>query len=249
MPDLILQPELDRFCAAGVESVPALVDWLLAQAAARGASDLHLEPRSDAILLRWRLDGCLADAGLIRGECRHNAVQRLKVLGGLLTYRTDIPQDGRIAGQNHSGVDMRLSIYPAVLGEKAVVRFFQKHAEKNSAPDAAVERDFVALGLDAVFARKLEALLARPQGLLLLTGPAGSGKTTTLYAALRHIVGHSCGRSSCEPCQPSWRGKFRWKNLWPVWALNKAGLKTQNWRAKALLSSPAGFRCKKLFAL
>ncbi|MCW8133167.1 MAG: type II/IV secretion system protein, partial [Planctomycetota bacterium] len=188
-----LQAELERRLAAGADAVPALADWLLAAAAQKGASDLHLEPREDALLVRWRIDGCLADAGEIKSPLRANLVQRVKVLAALLTYRTDVPQDGRIAGATIPGVtDMRVSVYPAVLGEKVVVRFFHgAAASKNgSRPDLRI----ADLGLDARDAERLAEYLARPQGLLLLTGPAGSGKTTTLYACLRQIVELDLGR-------------------------------------------------------
>ena len=186
------QSELERHLAAGAEGVPALVDWLLAQSAHCGASDLHLEPRQDELRLRWRLDGCLVDAGVVRTAVRGNLVQRLKVLAGLLTYRTDIPQDGRIAGSNDNGVtDMRVSVYPAVLGEKVVVRFFHAHARP-----AQADADWTLqnLGLEDALAHRLAALLGQPQGMLLLTGPAGSGKTTTLYAALRQVVSQAAGQ-------------------------------------------------------
>ena len=187
-----LQHELDQRLASGAEGIPALADWVLQQSARAGASDLHLEPRSDELLLRWRVDGCLADAASVRGPLRHNLIQRVKVLAGLLTYRTDIPQDGRIAGaEGSSASDMRVSVYPAVLGEKIVVRFFHKQASNAAAKKPGLEWSLTSLGLNATSIERLETILSRPQGMLLLTGPAGSGKTTTLYAALRWIVEQS----------------------------------------------------------
>ncbi|HYG78243.1 MAG TPA: GspE/PulE family protein [Planctomycetota bacterium] len=195
MADATFQAELDRRWSAGADGVPALVDWLLAESARRGASDLHLEPRADDVLLRWRRDGCLVDAGTGKGPLRMNVVQRVKVLAGLLTYRTDIPQDGRIAGSGVNGVtDMRVSIYPAALGEKAVIRFFHGAGKKT---DSATERSdwtLEQIGLSAGDVSRLAGYLIRPQGMILLTGPAGSGKTTTLYAALKYIVEQACGQ-------------------------------------------------------
>jgi general secretion pathway protein E len=189
------QQELELKLASGAEGIPALADWVLQQSARAGASDLHLEPRSDELLLRWRVDGCLADAAVVRGPLRNNLIQRIKVLAGLLTYRTDIPQDGRIAGAEGSSIsDMRVSVYPAVLGEKIVVRFFHKQARDAASKKTGVpglEWTLAALGLNSVSVERLESILARPQGMLLLTGPAGSGKTTTLYAALKWIVERS----------------------------------------------------------
>ena len=188
----MLQQELDKRLASGAEGIPALADWVLQQSARAGASDLHLEPRSDELLLRWRVDGCLADAASVRGPLRNNLIQRVKVLAGLLTYRTDIPQDGRIAGADGSSIsDMRVSVYPAVLGEKIVVRFFHKQASNAAAKKVGLEWELTSLGLNAASIERLETILSRPQGMLLLTGPAGSGKTTTLYAALRWIVERS----------------------------------------------------------
>jgi type II secretory ATPase GspE/PulE/Tfp pilus assembly ATPase PilB-like protein len=190
MPALPLQEELDRHWAAGADSVPALVDWLITAVAATGASDLHLEPRGEDLLVRWRLDGCLADAAKGTGPLRANVIQRLKVRASLLTYRTDIPQDGRIQGAD-GGLDMRVSIYPTVQGEKAVVRFFHKSGTaQREGGDWTLDR----LGLGDADLEKLDAFLIAPQGMLLLTGPAGSGKTTTIYACLRRIVEVSQGR-------------------------------------------------------
>lgn len=195
------QEELDRRWEAGPDGISALVDWLLAGCARQGASDLHLEPRQDAVLFRWRRDGCLSDLGIGHGPLRMNVVQRIKVLAGMLTYRTDIPQDGRLTATVGAGpLDMRVSVYPAALGEKIVVRFFQERGlNAPPAPDgqglaAAEHWTLASLGLRESDAARLAGYLTRPQGMVLLTGPAGSGKTTTLYAALRHIVEQSRGQ-------------------------------------------------------
>lgn len=199
MADVSFQAELDRRWSVGADGVPALVDWILSQSAGRDASDLHIEPRENDILLRWRRDGCLTDAGVGSGPLRGNIVQRIKVLAGLLTYRTDIPQDGRITGSSLNGImDMRVSVYPAALGEKVVVRFFQGGTGKGNAnsenpTQAQPEMSLEELGLLPADYQKLSEFLSRSQGMVLLTGPAGSGKTTTLYAALRHIVTQAKG--------------------------------------------------------
>ncbi|MCY3021906.1 MAG: ATPase, T2SS/T4P/T4SS family, partial [Planctomycetota bacterium] len=171
------QEELGRRWGAGPEQVPALVDWLLAESAARGASDLHLEPRDGEVLFRWRRDGCLVDAGVGRGPLRINVVQRIKVLAGLLTYRTDVPQDGRITGTALNGVtDMRVSVYPAALGEKVVVRFFHSTPQTRTTEDRAEGNwRLEELGLVPSDSARLAGFLTRPQGMVLLTGPAGSG--------------------------------------------------------------------------
>ena len=203
---MLLQEQLDLRWKAGADGIPALVDWLLAESARSSASDLHIEPRENDVLLRWRRDGCLVDAGVGRGVLRTNLIQRIKVLAGMLTYRTDIPQDGRItASALNGGVDMRVSVYPAALGEKVVVRFFHsarpagevaQPAGEVAQPAGVSAQDFTldSLGLNSLDAERIEACLARPQGMLLLTGPAGSGKTTTMYAALRKIVENAHGQ-------------------------------------------------------
>jgi type II secretory ATPase GspE/PulE/Tfp pilus assembly ATPase PilB-like protein len=187
-----VQSGLDERLATGPEGVPGAVEWLLNQAALARASDLHLEPQKNGILLRWRLDGCLHDVATVGTAVCGNVIQRVKILAGLLTYRTDIPQDGRISRSAQFDTEMRVSVYPAALGEKVVVRFFQE-ARADAASVAVQPAALDSLGLEAPIAAGLAEILKRPQGMLLLTGPAGSGKSTTLYAALAEIVRSSSG--------------------------------------------------------
>ncbi|MGD0094072.1 MAG: GspE/PulE family protein [Planctomycetota bacterium] len=195
----LFQEELDRRWKAGADGISSLVDWLLLGCARQGASDLHLEPRPDEVLFRWRRDGHLSDLGVGQGPLRVNVVQRIKVLAGMQTYRTDIPQDGRIPGTGVHGVtDMRVSVYPAALGEKVVIRFFHGRGSIISGVhldggQAAVEWTLASLGLVPRDVTRLAAFLRRPQGMVLLTGPAGSGKTTTLYTCMLKIIEQSAG--------------------------------------------------------
>lgn len=193
MPRMVprLQDGLDERLASGAEGVPAAVEWLLNQAAQAGASDLHFEPQQNGMLLRWRRDGCLQDVATVGAAVASNMVQRVKILAGLLTYRTDIPQDGRISRSAQFSTEMRVAVYPAALGEKVVVRFFQEARSGSAGATEPAALD--SLGLEAPIAAALAEMLKRPQGMLLLTGPAGSGKTTTLYAALAEIVQGSSG--------------------------------------------------------
>jgi type II secretory ATPase GspE/PulE/Tfp pilus assembly ATPase PilB-like protein len=169
-----LSARIEELLAAGAQP-SGLVDAVLEFALEAGASDAHFEPLDAGLAVRLRLDGVLAEAGRFPGELAGPLIARLKVLAGLATYRTDVPQDGRIPRE---GSDLRLSTYPTVRGEKAVVRLFARRAE-----DFRLE----LLGLpDGVLAALRTALAAR-EGLILFTGPAGSGKTTTIYAALQHL--------------------------------------------------------------
>jgi type II secretory ATPase GspE/PulE/Tfp pilus assembly ATPase PilB-like protein len=143
------------------------------------ASDVHFEPTGNGLEVRFRLDGVLQEVASAPVERAAPLVARLKVLAGLATYRTDTPQDGRIPGNGFSSnADLRLSTYPTVRGEKAVVRLFTARAE-----------DFrlASLGLGDEVTSEFQKALRSREGLLVLTGPAGSGKTTTLYAAIQHV--------------------------------------------------------------
>ncbi|MHC4199155.1 MAG: GspE/PulE family protein [Planctomycetota bacterium] len=178
---------------ASTDKAPsAVVDAILREAAGARASDVHFEPVDSGLDIRFRLDGVLVSVAAVPPEIASPVVARLKVLAGLATYRTEVPQDGRIAGEALSSpkgkvpggpdrtwhADLRLSTYPTVRGEKAVVRLFTARAE-----DFRLE----TLGLGENVRAALERALTSREGLVVLTGPAGSGKTTTLYAAIQHV--------------------------------------------------------------
>ena len=156
-----------------------VVARLLALAREHSASDVHLVPEEGGKSLRllWRIDGVLQDVALLDSS-GPNIVARLKVLAELLTYRTDVPQEGRIR-TGGDDVEMRVSTFPTVHGEKAVVRLFVGSGRFRVLEDLGLPAD-----IDAEFRR----LLTLTAGALLVAGPAGSGKTTTLYAALRHVL-------------------------------------------------------------
>ncbi len=167
----------------------SLVDDLLNRAVKCGASDIHFEPRSTQLDVRFRLDGVLNTVERLPKSLCDNVVARLKVLGGLLTYRNDIPQEGRIeikTGQNNQIMDQRLAIFPTIHGQRAVVRLFYNNAELT---------ELEQLGFSERTYSALRNIAAQNQGVLLLTGPAGSGKSTTLAALLRHILRTFTGRS------------------------------------------------------
>ena len=158
--------------------VPGVIDELLEAARVRGASDLHFVPTETALELSWRIDGVLHPVGHLPRALSSNVVARLKVLAELLTYRTDIPQEGRIRSGD-STLDMRVSTFPTLFGEKTVVRLLRTTDQFARIDD---------LGLPDDVGHLLHQSLKCRGGVLLVTGPAGSGKTTTLYACLRELA-------------------------------------------------------------
>lgn len=166
-----------------------MVDDLLQQAIGSGASDIHFEPADRGLDVKFRLDGVLHCVESLPAALADNVVARLKVLGGLLTYRNDIPQEGRleVSGDSKDAVtDVRLAIFPTIYGQRAVVRLFYRQQRL---------LELAQLGFDPQMERCLRAVAAQNQGVLLLTGPAGSGKSTTLAAILRHILRTLPGKS------------------------------------------------------
>ena len=166
----------------------SLVDDLLERAVQAGVSDVHFEPTAKSMIVRFRLDGLLTDIEALPKAMAENVVARLKVLGHLLTYRSDIPQEGRIEMQDSTGrlVDRRLAVFPTIYGQRAVVRLFY---------DEPALAELEHLGFSDAILAAIQETAAATQGVLLLTGPAGSGKSTTLAAILRHIVTRCGGRS------------------------------------------------------
>jgi type II secretory ATPase GspE/PulE/Tfp pilus assembly ATPase PilB-like protein len=163
------------------------VNAVLRAARDAGASDVHLDPAADELSVRWRLDGVLQPLCTVPKEVGPNIIARLKVLAGLLTYEMSLPQEGRIWDEALR-VEVRVSTFPTLFGERAVLRLL---GASNSALDGLSQ-----LGLPAAVLEELERHLAATSGAILIVGPAGSGKTTTAYACLRHVVAHSGGGRS-----------------------------------------------------
>ena len=182
----------DRAARQGIakaHDAVSLVAEMLDRAAQAQASDVHFEPTGEQMLVRFRLDGVLHTIEVVPGALADNIIARLKVLGGLLTYRNDIPQEGRIELHDQRRaklIDRRLAVFPTIHGQRAVVRLFY---------DEPALSELDQLGFAAGILSALKAVAASSQGVLLLTGPAGSGKSTTLAALLRHIVHCSPGKS------------------------------------------------------
>ncbi|MFO0953177.1 MAG: GspE/PulE family protein [Isosphaeraceae bacterium] len=168
------------------EYATEVVDLLLQAVAEMGASDLHLQPVRDGLEVRWRVDGVLHPALVLPGTAGPRVVGRLKVLAELLTYKTEVPQEGRIRRAPGES-EMRLSTLPTLHGEKAVVRLFAGTGRYKRLND---------LGFPEELRDRLGSLLQATSGAVVFCGPAGSGKTTTIYACLRDLVETTEGRRS-----------------------------------------------------
>jgi general secretion pathway protein E len=160
------------------EYVLRLVDSMLMSARKAGASDIHLLPGEDGLAMSWRIDGVLHPIELLPRAIAPNIIARLKVMSQLLTYQTDVPQEGRIH-LLEGNAETRVSTFPTLFGEKCVIRLFAGSNRYRHVDD---------LGFDPELAASLKSMLARRGGMILISGPAGSGKTTSIYACLREIT-------------------------------------------------------------
>lgn len=171
------------------KDVVSLVDDVLSKASEYGASDIHFEPMSAKLAVKYRLDGVLNTVEELPKSLCDNVIARLKVLGGLLTYRNDIPQEGRIEideSREDRVIDQRLAVFPTIHGQRAVVRLFYRNTELMNIEQLGFSHDVYTA---------LKNIAAQSQGVLLLTGPAGSGKSTSLAALLRYILKSFAGKS------------------------------------------------------
>ncbi|MDA8445461.1 GspE/PulE family protein [Paracidovorax valerianellae] len=176
---------------ANDQGVVKVVDWLWQYAFDQRASDIHLEPRREQGVIRFRIDGVLHPVYQMPMGVLNAMVARVKLLGRMDVVERRRPQDGRIKTRNPRGdeVEMRLSTLPTAFGEKMVMRIFD--------PDNAV-KDLDALGFSQHDATRWEALVKRPHGIILVTGPTGSGKTTTLYSTLKRVATEEVNVSTVE---------------------------------------------------
>jgi type II secretory ATPase GspE/PulE/Tfp pilus assembly ATPase PilB-like protein len=166
--------------------VPAVVSVILQEARRQRASDVHLVPEETQLRMQWRIDGVLHGIARFDRELGLRLVARCKVLAGLLTYRTEVPQEGRVA-REHSDQEIRISTFPTLHGEKAAIRLFADHDQLRLPAE---------LGLPSEILQSLTGLLCETSGVILLSGPSGSGKTTSAYACLREVLQQS-GHSRC----------------------------------------------------
>jgi general secretion pathway protein E len=173
--------------ARGNPDPSGLVDELLAAAWRAGASDIHLLPLADGTRVSFRVRGALREVAELGGGVHGDMVRRIKTLAGLKPYQQHQPQDGRMRLELREGPrDVRVSVLPTQHGENVVLRL----------GGAAGQRPLDELGLLEPERRRLGELLAQPQGLIVLCGPTGSGKTTSLYSALAHLQAQRGGKAS-----------------------------------------------------
>jgi general secretion pathway protein E len=181
---------------ANDQGVVQVVDWLWQYAFDQRASDIHLEPRREQGVIRFRIDGVLHPVYQMPMGVLNAMIARIKLLGRMDVVERRRPQDGRIktlrpgmGDLKGDEVEMRLSTLPTAFGEKLVMRIFD--------PDSTA-KDLTALGFSAHDAQRWESLMRRPHGIVLVTGPTGSGKTTTLYATLKRLATEEVNVSTVE---------------------------------------------------
>jgi general secretion pathway protein E len=174
------EDDLDRLKDMASDApVVRAVNSLVARAAEARASDIHIEPSEDGLRVRYRIDGTLRDEPTLPASAKSAVVSRIKVMAGLNIAERRLPQDGRmrLAVRGHE-IDLRVATAPGLHGEGVVLRLLDR---------SNLRLDFDSLGFDAPAAHRFKQVLSRPHGIVLVTGPTGSGKTTTLYAALAFL--------------------------------------------------------------
>ncbi|MFM1978946.1 MAG: hypothetical protein RLZ68_211, partial [Pseudomonadota bacterium] len=176
---------------ANDQGVVQVVDWLWQYAFDQRASDIHLEPRREQGVIRFRIDGVLHPVYQMPMGVLNAMTARIKLLGRMDVIEKRRPQDGRIKTRNPKGeeVEMRISTLPTAFGEKMVMRIFD--------PENTI-KDLGALGFSNHDAERWESLVKRPHGIILVTGPTGSGKTTTLYSTLKRVATEEVNVSTVE---------------------------------------------------
>jgi type IV pilus assembly protein PilB len=164
--------------AKSIESVATtLVDRFINLAVEKGASDIHIQPESDHVTVRLRVDGILREVEKIPKDILDKVVARVKVLSNLNISEIHHPQDGRFQLSQLSKLDFRVSIFPTIHGESVVIRLL----------DQAKLVSFADLGLEGKLIESFKKIINKPYGLILATGPTGSGKTTTLFSILNKL--------------------------------------------------------------
>ncbi|QGX41180.1 GspE/PulE family protein [Permianibacter aggregans] len=166
---------------ANDQHIVRIVDWLLQFAFDQRASDIHMEPRREKAIVRFRIDGVLQKVYEMPSAIGQAVLARFKILGRMDVAEKRKPQDGRIKSRTPDGleVELRLSALPTAFGEKLVARIFD--------PNVLVKK-FADLGLERQTEKKWLQLISNSTGIVLVTGPTGSGKTTTLYTSLKHLA-------------------------------------------------------------
>jgi general secretion pathway protein E len=182
-----IRAALDHLPPGDPRFATEFVNAVLRAARDTEASDIHIDPLAQGLDVRWRLDGVLQPLFRIEKNVAPNVIARIKVMAGLLTYEMALPQEGRIWDEERR-VEVRVSTFPTLFGERAVLRLL-----------GASNQSFASLsqlGLPETVLDELSQQLAATSGAIMIVGPAGSGKTTTGYACLRHIVAQTQGGRS-----------------------------------------------------
>jgi len=163
------------------QHIVSIVDWLMQYAFSQRASDIHVEPRREQGNVRFRIDGVMHQVYEIPANITAAVISRIKIMGRLDVAEKRKPQDGRIKTLSPDGaeIEMRLSSMPTAFGEKLVLRIFD--------PEVLV-KNFSALGFEKSESDTWNDMISRPHGIILVTGPTGSGKTTTLYTSLKQLA-------------------------------------------------------------
>ena len=174
----------------GKSPVVKLVNELIVSAIRKNASDIHFEPSEADLKVRFRIDGVLQEISSIPNVKKAEVLSRIKIMASLDIAEKRRPQDGKIRVDNDGhGIDIRVSTLPTTFGEKIVLRILDK---------SNVALNLTSLGMDQSKLKAFEDVIVRPYGMVLVTGPTGSGKTTTLYAALNRLKSSAVNISTVE---------------------------------------------------
>lgn len=178
---LVEMGKSNRQFDANDQNIVHIVDWLWQYAFEQRASDIHMEPRRELGIVRFRIDGILHQVYQVPMSVMTAMTSRIKVMGRMDLVEKRRPQDGRIKTRTEDGqeIELRLSTLPTAFGEKLVMRIFD--------PEVLV-RDFSELGFSEEDLTRWQQMTGQPNGIILVTGPTGSGKTTTLYSTLKHLA-------------------------------------------------------------
>jgi len=173
------EPDISGEADANKAPVIRFVDLLLSQAVKSRASDIHIEPQEKTMMVRMRIDGMLRDMVPPAKKMQAAVIARIKIIARMDIAERRLPQDGRFKIKTSGrDIDVRVSVIPTIYGEKVVMRILDA---------SAVKHDLAQLGLDPKLLEEFKDMLARPHGIMIVTGPTGSGKSTTLYSALNYV--------------------------------------------------------------
>ncbi len=195
-----LDKKISEWTGAFNPDIPLIVDFIIFQAIRHGASDIHFDPGATGMQVKYRREGMMLPVTTIEKRMCSSIVNRLKVLSNLVIYKDQTPQDGRFDREDDSEfesvqlqrsglakTDFRIAFMPTLHGERIVIRILGSRGD---------ETDLTSLGMSDDDLQTFRRLIAQPQGMIILTGPTGSGKTTTIFAALQEIMRQSGGKRS-----------------------------------------------------